>query len=350
LAAQAQSIGLYEGMMGDSGAAFKDSSAPSIYNPSLLSERTKDSYSLSANSFGWLNSKSDGSSASSLSLTPNYLGSVIVGTVLVHEIFLSTLAPSKATVVGDNETTTEKTHSEIQLDSTAIRFGYSMAFRSIPFALSYFAEFYQNKNFGVLNTTFFNSAARSVTQLNFERTSISGGISASGHINYQNYTLGFMYKTRPLNLLNKNKGTATSYLYTGNPAPNDYIVTQGNVESENSPLSAQQIIIGHSFKVGDHEFLTDSDLVEENDLTYRFKLTQSFGYRMMSSSGHQFLCGISHLINSEIKYFGQSAYYSAGYSWLTRTLRSAIGLYYYTSRLDQDVSAVGLTFGSEFNY
>jgi hypothetical protein len=114
--------------------------------------------------------------------------------------------------------------------------------------------------------------------------------------------------------------------------------------------SGNSFILGHGFKNGDHEFLTDSILYEDFDLTYRFKLVQTFGYRMTSESGHQFMCGVNHLINPEVKYFGQSAYYSAGYSWLTRSLRSAIGVYYYSSRLGQEISALGLTFGSEFSY
>lgn len=348
--AQAQSaIGLYEGMMGNSGVAFKDSSAPSYYNPSLLSERKKDSYSLSANSFGAYSSKSEGQEATSLALNPNYLGSVIVGNHLVHEIFFTSVMPSKIKYVTNAATATQLTKAENQTDNTQMTFGYSMAFRSVPFALSYYADFFQLKSFGFSEITNANGTPKATEQTRSEQTSIGLGLSASGHFSIEQYTMGFIFKTRRLSLYNKSEGTGARYAY-GSPGPTDYTKTDFPYGGSTAPLSGHALSVGHSFKNGDHEFLTDSNLVEQSDLAYRFKLIQTFGYRMNSDSGHQFLCGVNHLIGTEVKYIGQSAYYSVGYSWLTRSLRSAIGAYYYTSRLDQDISALGLTFGSEFSY
>lgn len=342
-------MGLFEGMLGNSGVAFSDSSAPSFYNPSLLSKKAKDSYSLSADSFGTLRSKSAGQETSSLSLNPNYLGSVIVGTYLVHEIFFTSSAPSRYKSVSTETTLTNASTTELQTDNNQITFGYSMAFRNVPFALSYFADFFQVKNFGFIENTSLVDTKRSTAQTKSEQTSFGVGISASGNVSIQDYTLGFNFKTRRVNLYTKSEGSGVLYSY-GTPGPTDYTKSEFAYGGGNAPLSGHSILIGHSFKNGDHEFLTDSNLIEQPDLKYRFKLTQTFGYRMTSDSGHQFLCGVNHLLGSDVKYIGQSAYYSAGYSWLTRSMRSAIGAYYYSSRLDQDISALGLTFGSEFNY
>lgn len=348
-AQQAAALGLYEGMMGNSGAAFFDSSAPSYYNPSLLSRKKQNSYSLAANSFGTFSSKSEGQQQSSLSLTPNYLGSVLVGDALVHEIFFSTLMPSKINAISIQESATERLVSEAQIDSSAITFGYSMAFRKIPFALSYFGNFLQMKTSGFNDYTSLTSTKSSTTQIKSELTSLEVGISASTHINFDQYTFGANLRTRKVKLYKSTKGSGTVYLYD-QTAPTNYTKTEFSYTPNDVIGNGYTAQIGHSFKVGDHEFLTDSILSESPDLDNSFSLVQTFGYRMTSKLGHQFLCGVNHLIDPKIKYFGQSAYYSAGYSWLTRAMRSAIGIYYYSSRLDQEISAMGLSFGSEFNY
>ena len=62
------------------------------------------------------------------------------------------------------------------------------------------------------------------------------------------------------------------------------------------------------------------------------------------------MCGISHLINEDIKYFGQNMYISTSFSWLNKTYRSALGPYYYVDKLKFDTQVYGLTFSSEFIY
>lgn len=347
--AQRSAVGLFEGMLGNSGVAISDSSAPSYYNPSLLNKKKVNSYTLDATTFGTSNSKSQGEETSSLALNPNYLGTVIVGNYLVHEIFFNSLMPSRTNSVANITNNNGTTAGNFQTDTNQITFGYSMAFKNIPFALSYFGELFQEKNFGFTEFTSSVDGVRRTVQLKSDRGSFGLGVSASGYYSNDNYTLGFNFKSRRLNIYNKTTGSASAYTYDPASAT-PYVKEDVGYESSMLPLSGHTIIIGHSFRNGDHEFLTDSNLIEQRDLIYRFKLVQTFGYRMTSDSGHQILCGINHLIGPDVKYFGQSVYYSSGYSWSTRSMRTAIGAYYYSSRLNEDISALGLTFGSEFNY
>lgn len=344
-------MGLYEGMLGNSGAAISDTTAASFYNPSLLSKKKANSYSLSANSFGSVKSKNQDTEYSSLTLNPAYLSTVIVGSYLVHEIFFYSTTPSKLNYITKTTTAEFSNSTETQSDNNQINFGYSMAFQTIPFALSYFAEYLQFKSFSFAESNSNTSILKSTTASKSELTSFGLGVSASGHFTIDNYTFGANFKSRRLTIYKKRTGSGTIYSY-GAAGATDYKKELLETDSANTmpTFFGNSIIIGHGFKIGDHEFLTDTNLDEESELNYRFRATQTFGYRMNSDFGHQFLCGISHLINSDIRYFGQSAYYSTGYSWLTRTQRSTIGLYYYSSRLEQEISAVGLTFGSEFNY
>lgn len=334
--------------MGNSGVAIASSSAPSYYNPSLLNKKKQDSYSLSANSFGTLRSKSEGQETSSLSLNPSYLGNIIVGTNLVHELFFYSLAPSRYKVIANKADSNGTSVAELQTDLNQVVFGYSMAFKSIPFALSYYADFYQFKSFGFTEYTSSSGATQSTTRTKSEISTLGLGISVSGHFDSDSYTMGYHFKSRRLNMYSKAEGSGKTYVY-GSPGPTDYTKSEFAFNDSGNPIG-HTVSIGHGFKAGDHEFLTDTNLYEQSDLNYRFKLVQTFGYKMNSDSGHQFLTGLSHQIGSGVKYFGQSTYYSAGYSWLTRAMRSALGVYYYSSRLDQDISALGLTFGSEFSY
>ncbi|OFZ28730.1 MAG: hypothetical protein A2622_06505 [Bdellovibrionales bacterium RIFCSPHIGHO2_01_FULL_40_29] len=343
------SIGIYESLLGGSGVAISESTAASYYNPSLLKNKKDQSYSLSASAFGIYSSKTDTSETKSATLYPTYLSSIIVGNALVHEIFFYSAVPARYSTNSEITDSSSINRSESEVDLSYINFGYSMAFRSFPLALSYFGEFLQMKASSVHQFTSLVSAARTTTVARMDSTALGVGISASGHFTNSGYTMGYNFKSRRHNVYKSGRGTGTSSVYDPILAP-EFQVIETTPEARVEP-TGYSVSIGHGFKSGDHEFLTDSHLQEKTDLSSVYDLTQTFGYRLTSDAGHQYLCGISHLINSDVKYFGQSAYYSTGYSWQTRALRSSIGIYYYSSKLNQDdIFAMGLSFGSEFSY
>ncbi len=335
--------------MGNSGAALTDSTAPSFYNPSLLNRKKKDSYSLSGNTLGTLSSKSDSAEASSFTLNPGYLSTIIVGNNLVHEFFIANTSPTKVKVVAKFNIPDAITKYEQTMDQTQFLFGYSMAFKSIPFALSYFGQFTQTEITGFGEYTSLVSNVRSTTYTKGDFKSLGTGISISGYASSDGYTLGYHLRTRQIILYKKDETTNSSFVHLGN-TPTDYSRYESTYQNQTAVINGSSFIIGHGFRNGDHEFTTDSQFQESSDLNYKFTMIQTFGYKMNSDFGHQVLAGVSHQLGPEVKYFGQSTYYSVGYSWLKNSLRSVLGSYVYTSRIGQDVFAAGLTFGSEFSY
>ncbi len=329
--------------MGNSGAALTESTAASAYNPSLLRDRSDNSFSLSGDTFGSSSSRSSGSELSSLNLSPNYLSSVISGNALVHEFFYLSLnaGPQKS------ESKTENQLTKTDKNLTAARFGYSMAFKSIPFALQFLGRYSQQRNFGFFEAN--DPTLSSSTTGNIETDSryLGASLGISGHTRAGGYTLGYNFISRGLDLYKKSSGNFRTFTHSAS----GYTVQDNAIEAERPTEAGHHFAIGHSFKAGDHQFLTDTNLDEDASLTNTYEITQSFGYKMNSRAGHQILCGINHHLGPAIKYFGQSMYSSVGYSWLTRTLRSTFGLYYSSSEIrDQTSTAYGLTFGSEFQY
>jgi hypothetical protein len=347
--AQFLPIGLYEGLLGNSGAAISDPSAASFYNPSLLNRKTKDSYSISGNTLSSFSSKSDNTQVSSFGLNPGYLSTILVGDALVHEIFIGNTNVSKVKVKADFNFPDVVGSLEQNTDMTQVIFGYSMAFRSIPFALSYFGEYSQQEGTGFAQFTSLNSPLRSTESTKSDFKALGLGVSISGYMNSDSYTLGYQLRTRQL-IVYKTDVTRNASFVHGVPASGDYSEQDSTFQNQNKVVNGSVLVIGHGFKSGNHEFLTDSQLSETSDLNYTYTLNQTFGYKYNTKSGHQLLTGIQHAIGPEVKYFGQSAYYSVGYSWLKTSLRSTFGAYYYTSRIGQDIFSAGLTFGSEFSY
>ena len=342
-------IGLYEGLLGNSGAALTDSSAPSFYNPSLLAGKISNSYAISGNTFGNYSSKSETQETSSVNVYPSYLSSIFVSESLVHEIFLINLAPTRIKNIVTSNTLNSTLINELNREGNKILLGYSMAFRSTPFALSYFAQYSEIQEFGFAEYSDLSSALRSTAITKGSYTSLAAGISVSGNNKFKDYTLGYNLKLRPASLYKKNKSIVKSYI-RGEVLPSDYRVSELDSEISEVDLAGTALIIGHSFKTGEHEFITDSQFIERSGVFNSFDLFQSFGYRLSSASGHQFLCGLNHGIGGNTKYFGQNLYVSSGYSWLNRTNRTTLGFYFYRAKIDQEISAAGLTFGSEFSY
>ncbi len=349
--AQAQvALGLYEGLMGNSGVALSDPTAASYYNPSLLNKKKKDSYSLSGNTFGTYNSKSENTKTTSLSLNPGYISTILVGTSLVHEFFIANNTIAKANVEIDFSDSTLDARSTLNIDNTRFLFGYSMAFRGVPFALSYFGQYNQTEINGFSQFTSLISNMRTTQVTKSELKYLGLGVSASGHtMTNSGYTLGYQMRTRQVIVFKNDVTKNTSFVHGGTSAT-DYTQIDNEYKNQSSILNGSAFAIGHGFVNGDHEFVTDSQFTEKTDLNYSFSMTQTFGYRMNSRAGNQVLAGFAHQLGPEVKYFGQSAYYSVGMSWLKNSLRSTFGAYALSSRIGQDVFAAGLTFGSEFNY
>lgn len=342
-------IGLYEGLMGNSGAALSDPTAPSYYNPSLLNRKKKDSYSLSGNTLGTYSAKSERAKTTSFNLNPGYVSTILVGTGLVHEIFVANTSPSQFDVQLDLSNPTLAAKTEMTVTQSQFLFGYSMAFRSIPFALTYYGQYTQKVITGFDQFTSLISNMRSTQTSRSEFKSIGTGIGVSGYAKSRGYTLGYQLRTRQLILYKEDKSYYSKFIHGGSSAT-DYTQSDSVYENQNPVINGSSFVIGHGFSSGDHEFITDSQLQETSSLDYSFKMTQTFGYRMNSKGETQLLVGFAHELGPEVKYFGQSAYYSAGLSWLKNNLRSVFGAYALSSRIGQDVFAAGLTFGSEFNY
>ena len=342
-------IGLYEGLLGNSGAALFDSSAPSFYNPSLLARKTAESYAISGNTFGSFSSKSDSQETSSVNVYPSYLSSIFISESLIHEIFLINLAPTRIKNIVFDNTASTTSRSESNREGNKILVGYSMAFRKVPFALSYFAQYTEIQEFGYTEFSDLASTLRSTSINKGSFSSLAAGVSVSGHSKFESYTLGYNLKIKPGVLYRKNKSEITSYT-RGRTIPSDYEVNVSESEVSETGVLGTALVIGHDFRSGEHEFITDTVFSEKSNLSNSYEISQSFGYRFSSGSGHQFLCGLTHALGGDIKYIGQKVYVSTGYSWINKINRSTVGLYYYSSKVDELINAAGLTFGSEFLY
>lgn len=343
--AQVMPLGLYEGLMGNTGVATTHSTAASYYNPSLLRQRSDHAFSINGNTVGSSSTKSAGSSfSSSLGLSPSFLSDLIVGDKLVHEFFLAT------SLQGQFNWRQSLPNSSYDADLSINRVvtGYSMAFRSLPFALQVLGRYSEAKSFGVAESSDPANNIYSVSKVKTDFKNLSVALGVSSHFVYNYYTFGVNLTTRGLSLYNRSEGTTKTF--THGPLPTDYLVTESDSGRTSVSNVESKMSIGHGFKVGNHEFLTDSVFVEYSGNLNSYDFTQSFGYRYGLADGHQVLCGVGHNFGSDVSYFGQSLNTSVGYSWKTRQLRSAIGLYYSRSNASEEASSSGVIFGGEYEY
>lgn len=339
-------LGLYEGLMGNTGVATTHATAASYYNPSLLRQRTDNAFSVNGNTVGTSNSRSDDSTfSSSLGLSPSYLSDLLVGDALVHEFFLATTLQGQF----NWQSATAGATFDSDLDLNRVVTGYSMAFKSIPLALQVLGRYSEAKSFGVAETSDPGNNTYSVSKVKTDFKNFNVALGISTHFRFEHYTLGVNFNTRGLSLYNKDEGKTKTF--THGPLPTDYVVTESNTGHASVSNEEGKLSIGHGFKVGEHEFLTDSLFLEKSGDLNSYDFIQSFGYRFGSSDGHQLLCGIGHNFGSDTDYIGQSFNTSVGYSWATRQLRSAVGLYYSrSSTATLDASTAGVIFGSEYEY
>lgn len=343
--AQSLPVGLYEGMMANTGAATTSSKAASYYNPSLLRQRTDNAFSLNGNSIGTISSKNEGSNlSSSMGLSPSYLSTLITGDNLVHEFFVAnTLQGLFSWQLKDGANT-----MDAQADINRVISGYSMAFKSIPFAIQFLARYTEVNTFGVSESLLPAQDIYSVSKSTTEYKNLNLALGLSTHLQIGHYTLGINFNSRGLSLLNQNKGAAKTYTH-GIP-PGDFVISEDFSPRSTVSNEEGKLLIGHGFQVGRHEFLTDSAFREVSGDLDRYNFTQSFGYRYGDENGHQLLCGLSHRFGNDVSYFGQNFNTSVGYTWKARTLRSAIGMYYGKESATIESATFGVLFGSEIEY
>lgn len=344
--AQSLPVGLYEGMMANTGVATTRSKAASYYNPSLLRQRQDNAFSLNGNSIGSINSKSDGSTfSSSLGLAPSYLSNLVVGDSLVHEFFVAN------TLQGLFAWQSNRDENSFDAEANINRMvsGYSMAFKSIPLAIQFLARYSEVKTFGVSESSNPSQNIYIVSKTKSEYKNLNVALGLSTHFQFDHYTFGVNFNSRGLSLYNQNTGSSKVFSH-GIPNPGDFTVSENDQARASVTNEEGKLLVGHGFKIGHHEFLTDSVFVEESANLDRYTFNQSFGYRYGAADGHQLLCGFSHRFGADVAYFGQNFNTSVGYSWKTRALRSAMGFYYGKENTTIESSSVGVVFGSEYEY
>ena len=343
--AQLLPVGLYEGLMGNTGAATVHSTAASYYNPSLLRDRQDNAFSLNGNTLGTSNVRDGNSTISSaLAISPSYLSTLLVGEDLVHEFFLATTLQGQFS----SQAKTDNLISDAELNMNRVVSGYSMAFKAVPLALQFLARYTEGKIFGVSEFADANTSIQSVSKTKTDFKNLNFALGISSHFRFDHYTFGVNLVTRGLNLYTLNKGSTKSFVR--GPQPSDYAITEVDSSGSSIPNEEGRVNIGHSFKVGYHEFLTDSVFAESSNNLNRYTFNQSFGYRYGLADNHQLLCGVGHNLGPDIQYAGQSFNASVGYSWATRRLRSAVGLYYSRSNVNLQTSAGGVVFGRQSEY
>ncbi len=342
LKAQTVPIGFYEGLMGNSGVAIFDSTASSYYNPSLLTFKQKNSYSLGGNSFSNFNSDYNDTKVNSSKISPSYLSSVQVFDSFVHEFYLTNTLSLDAQIVAPNGAGGEFQYN-IRQDQYQV--GYTFAFPELPMGFQTSLRFKDAQTNGFYE--FQDSASAVTSNIQGSNRQIDFLISIGAAHQFSAYKFGYKYLSRGWSIYKKNEGLVKNFLYI--PLTNQYSKSESTYSFE-QPSAGETISIGHGFKINDHEFLTDSQFVETPDLTHTYDWSQTFGYKLSSVSGYQYMCGLSHVITKEIKYFGQNIYVSTGFSWLNKASRSAFGIYYYTNKLSSETRSFGLTFSSELTY
>lgn len=328
--------------MGNSGVAISDSSASSFYNPSLILNKNKNSYSVGGNTLSNFNSDASGDRLTSTGISPSYLSSLQIFDGFAHEFFLTNTTSVDAQVLKTALTGAE-THFNIRLQDYLA--GYTFAFHALPFGFQINLRYRDNQTSGF--SEFQSSSGAETSDIQSANRQIDLVHSIGGNHQFGDYRFGYKYTTRGLAIYKKKEGREKKYSYS--QTLNQYTKTESDFLIEQGAV-AETILIGHSFKINDHEFLTDTKLEELADLTHAYNWSQTFGYKLSSTAGYQYMCGVSHLINKDVKYFGQSMYISTGFSWQARSSRTAIGIYYDADKLKYDTQIYGLTFSSEFIY
>lgn len=329
-------VGLRESALGNSGVAITESSAPSHYNPALLSERQNSYFSLTGTTLSSFQTSDEGGTFNSTKFAPNYLSSIHAFDSFVHEFSLANQISLDSRVTSAIPSGSRMAH--IRVDHYTL--GYAFAFRDFPFGFQLglrikeqSVNLSQDANDGTV-------ASGIDVQMLEKKGNVFfgfGGIHQFG----SHYRFGYKYESQGLKVYDKFEQSGAYYYYDKNTNTFSTGQSMGQIE-ESGSFNTQILTLGHSFSAGDHEFLTDSRFTETDDRDNKFEHFQTFGYRLKFSNKMQFMTGLSY------DFGNQGNYFSAGYSWLTNTLRSTVSAYYADD--DRNMKTSGLTFGSEFVY
>lgn len=328
--------------MGNSGITLTDSTAPSAYNPSLLSLRTSSSVSLGGNTIAQMQSHSSISSQTGSAFAPSYLSSIQVFESYAHEFYVKNS-------IDWNILLESRDANALFLIDYRVReaqIGYSFAFPGFPMGFQIEATHESSYGNGKMDYSYGTKRTIQTNKIDSSVLYLRAGLSTI--LQYEGYGLGFNFKTRNVKLSEKENSNYTNYVYDS--GPNTFTNEAGNIDFGFIGPVGHTLEIGHGFTSGIHQFITDTQMQESRALGHSYEWRQSYGYRLGVDEDHQFLCGLNHLINDKISYFGQDAYYSIGYSWKTRTNRSGIGAFFLNKKLTENTSVYGLTFSSEFLY
>lgn len=333
---QAQiSVGLKESALGNSGVAITESSAPSHYNPALLSEKQKSYFSLTGTTLTNYKSSSEAGEFNSTKFAPNYISSIHAFESYIHEFSLvnqvSLDSRSSTPITGGSKTTNVK--------NDQYNLAYSFAFRDFPFGFQLGLRISEQN----INLSQATNDGNIATGVDFDISQKIGhlflglgGIHQLG----SSYRFGYKYESPGLNIYKKTEQRGNYYYYDKGNNLFTAGTTQGT--TENKSLNSQSLTLGHSFAWGDHEMLTDSRFTEDPEIKNNYSFYQTFGYKVNFSNKMQYMCGVSHDFDASANYL------STGFSWQTNALRSTVSAYFAE---DQDeAQSTGITFGSEFIY
>lgn len=333
-------IGLFEGGMGNSGITLADSTAPSAYNPSLLSLKKNSSVSMGGNTIAQMQSKSNSSTTTGSAFSPSYLSSIQIFDSYAHEFFIKNSVDWNFV----QESTASDLNFIYDLRFRETQFGYSFAFPGFP--MGFQVEGNYSSVYGSGEIEFQSGTLRSINNLQLNSSAIHLRLGISSIFQFDNYAMGVNVKTRNAKMIGRETSKFKLFEYDSNA--NTFIESAGTLDFDLNGPVGHTLEIGHGFTSGAHQFITDTQLQESRALGHLYEWRQSYGYRLGVGEDHQFLCGLNHLISDQVRYFGQDAYYSVGYSWKTRTYRSGIGAFFLNKKLTENTSVYGLTFSSEF--
>lgn len=329
------SVGLRESALGNSGAAITDSSAPSFYNPALLSEKQKSYFSLTGTTLSTFKSSTESGDFNSTKLAPNYLSNIHSFESYVHEFSLVnqiSIDSRSITPITNGSTT-----SHIKSDLYAL--AYSFAFKDFPFGFQLGLRIYE-QNFHINET---QNDGNIATGINWDIAQKVGRLfTGFGGIHQigEHYRFGYKYETQGLKIYKKTEQNGSYYIY--DKTNNTFTTGKSTGSADEGNFNTQIITLGHSFVVSDHEFLTDSRFNENSEQKNKYSFSQTFGYKLNFSNKLQFMAGTAYEFDTKANYF------SSGFSWQTNTLRSTICGY--LSSNEDDTESTGITFGSEFIY
>jgi hypothetical protein len=339
--AQSLPLGLYEGFLGNSGVAISDSKAPSVYNPSLLSSKPDSSFSIGGNSIVNNSTNSESLSGSKNFVTPGYLSSIINGEDLVHEFFLY----NQSSFQINSKVTNDSLNSDLNLDLVRYFSGYTMAFKSIPFAMQFFG-IYEEANFSYIAENKNNNQLIAILNSKSSNKKFNASLGLSGGFKSDIYSFGANFQVSPLKIYENKSGLTNVFTASNNN------LSKQELSGSNTTISSigHTLRIGHGFLINSHEFLFDTNFYEADKDSRSYAVYQTFGYRFLGNDKHQLLCGISQAIAPTSKKIGNDTYLSTGYSWSRGKSRSSVGLFYYNLDESSKYQTYGVNFSSEYGY